>query len=157
MRVLAAILGFIIGFVAVYLVTVTGAFWYMRAYNVHDRDGGMSMAIMFAIGPLAGLAGGILSAVIAAVWFGRRKRGRAASELPPPKPWPLPALILGSLAAGAVVYFGLWTVLQISGPLRFDSYAAALAFWLVTVALAFCVAGVVLWRGLRRRARHTGS
>ena len=53
--VLGAILAFVIGAVATYVAVVAGGFWYMRTNHIFDRDGGLSMAIMFALGPLGAL------------------------------------------------------------------------------------------------------
>ena len=47
-------------------------FGYMTANETFDRDGGMSMAIMFAIGPLCAIIGGIAAAIAIPVWLKRR-------------------------------------------------------------------------------------
>jgi hypothetical protein len=151
--VVAGFVAFIIGFVLVYATVVAGALWYMHANNIFDRDGGISMGIVFLLGPLAGLIGGSLFAVVAAVRSSRRQRAIAADELPPPRPWPLPVVVVVALLAGVFAYVVIWAVLGIRGPLRFGSYGAAMAFWIGTIMLALAVAALVLWRGLRRRAR----
>src|SRR5262245_16214591 len=119
---LGALLAFVIVTTLVYVAVVAGAFGYMHANNVFDRDGGLSMAIMFAIGPACALLGGVLAAIVTAVRMSRRQRARAANLLPPLKPKPLWAMIAGALLAGAAAYLAARFVLWAGSPMRFGSY-----------------------------------
>jgi hypothetical protein len=152
-----AILAFFVGAIVVYVAVVTGAFGYMHAARVFDRDGGMSMAIMFALGPLSALLGGTLAAIIAGVRLGRRERARAVGLLPPARPWSLPVQLTLAVLAGVLTYAGVWVVLWVLGPIGFDSYGPALAVSLMPLVLSGLVASFVTWRGLRKRARAKPS
>ena len=61
--VLGAILAFVVTFILVYAIIVTGAFGYMLANQIHDRDGGISMGIIFGLAPLCALFGGMMAAI----------------------------------------------------------------------------------------------
>ena len=148
--VLGSILAFIIGLIVVYVIVVVGGLWYVHAYNVRDRDGGMSMAIMFAIGPLAAFIGGTVAAVIAGVWLSRRERVRIEAGAPV-KPWPLPVLLILALLAGGVVYALAWGLIGVAGPRSYETYGAALAVSLAPIVLGLATAGFITWRTLRRR------
>ena len=148
--VLGSLLAFVIGMIAVYVVVVAGGLGYISAYNVHDRDGGMSMAIMFAIGPLAGLLGGIAAAVIAGVWLSRRERRGIEAGLPV-KAWPVPLMLVLAPLAGAFIYFAAWSVVGLVGPRSYATYGEALAVSLTPIVLALATAGLIAWRALRRR------
>src|SRR5689334_11934963 len=100
---LGSMLAFILGAIVVYIAVVASAFLYMETNHVFDRDGGMSMAVMFAIGPLAGFAGGVIAALATGVWLFRRQK-RTADAGPPSKPWPLPVLIALAVLAGVGIY-----------------------------------------------------
>jgi hypothetical protein len=150
--VLGAILAFVGGFVAVYVLVVAGSFFYISANNIFDRDGGIAMAIMFAFGPLCGLLAGTIATVIVTVILSRRQQARAAGQLPPPRPLS-PAVRLGvALIAGVAAYYAAWGVLWIVGPLSFRTYAAALAVWLVPIVLGLATAGLVAYPVLRNRS-----
>jgi len=155
--VLAAILAFILGAVATYVAVVAGGFWYMQANHIFDRDGGMSMAIMFALGPLAGLVGGTLAAIVTAVRGGRRARARARGELPPKQPWPLPVRMIGAVVVGLLAYFAAWGIMWLVGPLSFKTYAAAFAVSVLPMALGVIAAGLIAWRALRRRPQSNAG
>ena len=57
--VLAFVLGAILGYVAV----VAGAFTYVEYAGIFDNDGGLSMGIVFVIGPLTALVIGFFAAL----------------------------------------------------------------------------------------------
>jgi hypothetical protein len=153
--VLAALLAFAIGAGLVYVLVVAGTLGYVHANSIFDRDGGMSMGIIFLIGPACALAGGVLSAIVTAVRMGQRQRARAASQMPPQKPWPLWAMVAGALLAGAAAYVATRLILWAGGPMRFSSYWAAFAVSLSPIILAVAAAGLVVWHGLRKRTRST--
>ncbi len=71
---LRVILAFLAGTIVTYVVVVAGSFWYIDANHILDRDGGMSMGIVFLIGPATGLIGGLVCAITVPIWLGRRDR-----------------------------------------------------------------------------------
>lgn len=148
---LGAILAFVIGALVIYVIAVAGGLWYIHAYNVRDSNGGMSMAIMFAIGPLAAFIGGTITAIAAGVWLSRRERARIEAGVAA-KPWPLPLMLALALFAGAFIYFSAWGVVGLVGPRSFATYGEALAVSLTPIVLALATAGFIAWRALRRRA-----
>lgn len=149
--VLAAILAFIGGFVLTYVVVVGAALGYMSINEVLDRDGGMSMAIMFVLGPFWALVGALTATIVTVLRMNRRARGVALGDMPPPKPRPLPVRLAGALLVAVLTYFAAWAVLWLIGPLRFSSYWAALAVSLLPVGLGLVVGALLAWRSLRRR------
>ena len=150
--VLAAILAFIGGFILTYVVVVGAALGYMSLANVFDRDGGMSMAIMFLLGPFCALIGALGATIATVLRMNRRARAIELGELPSPKPRSLPVRIAGALAAAVLTYFTVWAVMWLAGPLTFSTYWAALAVSLLPVTLALTVGALLVWRALRRRA-----
>lgn len=66
------LLGFIAGAVITYLAVVIGTTFLWDILNVHDRDGGDTMALAFMIGPFIALFGGIAGAFWACRLIGRR-------------------------------------------------------------------------------------
>lgn len=149
--VLAAILAFIGGFVLTYVVVVGAALGYMSINEVLDRDGGMSMAIMFVLGPFWALVGALTATIVTVLRMNRRARGVALGDMPPPKPRPLPVRLAGALLVAVLTYFAAWAVLWLIGPLRFSSYWAALAVSLLPIGLGLVVGALLAWRSLRRR------
>jgi hypothetical protein len=149
--VLAAIPAFVLGFAVVYIAVVAGSFWFMSANKIFDRDGGISMAIAFAIGPLCGLIGGTIASAITAIHLGRRERARAAGLIPPVTPWPLPLRLVVAVVAGVAVFYAAWGVLWLLGPMLFRSYYVALAVSYSPLLLGTAVTGFVIYRVLRKR------
>jgi hypothetical protein len=60
-----SILGFIAGAVVTYLAVVIGTTVVWDLLDVHDQDGGGSMALGFIIGPFFALFGGIVGVFLA--------------------------------------------------------------------------------------------
>jgi len=149
--VLAAILAFIAGLVLTYVVVVGAALGYMSINEVLDRDGGMSMAIVFMLGPFCALVGALTATIVTVLRMNRRARGVALGDMPPPKPRPLPVRLAGALLVAVLTYFVAWAVLWLIGPLRFSSYWAALAVSLLPIGLGLVVGALLAWRSLRRR------
>jgi len=149
--VLAAILAFIAGLVLTYVVVVGAALGYMSINEVLDRDGGMSMAIVFMLGPFCALVGALTATIVTVLRMNRRARGVALGDMPPPKPRPLPVRLAGALLVAVLTYFAAWAVLWLIGPLRFSSYWAALAVSLLPIGLGLVVGALLAWRSLRRR------
>ena len=146
--VLAAVLAFVLGAIASYVVAVAGFFLYMHASNVFDRDGGMSMGIVFMIGPLCGAVGGVAAAVATALWLRRREHERPKDG--PRKPWPRTVQLTGALIAGIAVYLMGLAVVWLRSPLIFDSYWTAVLVSFTPQALGLATAGVLAYRILRR-------
>jgi hypothetical protein len=135
-------LSFLGGTVATYVAAVAVMLWYVSANRISDREGAMSMAIIFAIGPLAGLIGGTVIAFAVPAWLRRRDLRRPPLPKPPKRRWP-PAwqAALAAIASGVVTYFiasGFITLLF--GGMSFQTYAAALAVSLVPQLLALAAA-----------------
>jgi hypothetical protein len=130
---LRVVVSFVAGLIAIYVVAVAIGLGYMTAFDVFDRDGGLSMAVMFGIGPLAAIVGGIAAAIIVPVWLGRRDLARAESRTPQPqKRWPP-----NVRAAVAAVCWGVATYL-----------AMRLLFWLFIAGMSFRSYWVALAVGL---------
>ncbi|MBL8582439.1 MAG: hypothetical protein JNL61_09455 [Rhizobiaceae bacterium] len=66
MRALLILIAFLGGFVAGCVAAIAAGLLYIEWAGVFDRDGGLSMGIIFTIGPLAGLIAGLASAALAA-------------------------------------------------------------------------------------------
>ena len=97
-----AILAFIIGVIATYILVIAGGQWLMQ--GVSDPGGGRTMQIMFMIGPLCALAGGVVAAIVAARALVRRQHAEAAGE-PAAKPRSLlKTLLIVALIAVALIY-----------------------------------------------------
>ncbi len=147
-------LAFLAGLVVSYAAIVAGAFWYMDAAGINDRDGGMAMGIIFAIGPLGALAGGLLAA-LATYFYTRRRKPRPAPE--PASEAPPQArgrrIGLAAVLAGAAGYlvgsFGLW----LQGGTSYESYWTALLVTWSPILLALAAASFAAWRAARSPAR----
>jgi hypothetical protein len=152
LRVIAA---FVLGLVLTYAIVVAGLFAHAGIDNFVDRDGGMSMGIVFMVGPLAGIVGGVVCAIAVPVWLGRRDLSRAQGLRPPAKRWPLPARIAAAaIGYGLPVYLLGRLALWIVSPLSFRSYWAAFAVGLAPLALGVLTAGLAAfsaWRGGRAK------
>lgn len=77
MRFLLTLLAFMAGFVVGYVAVVAAILIYIDWAGIFDRDGGMTMGVIFMIGPFAGVVAGLVSAALAA-----RRLRRAASKAP---------------------------------------------------------------------------
>jgi hypothetical protein len=145
--VVRVVLAFLFGFVATYVIAVTAAFTYAHVNSVFDRDGGMSMGIVFLIGPAAGLIGGILAAIFIPIRLARRDEVRGDSA---------PARRGGARTAIAAIVCGIAGYLigrfvhWMMAGMAFDSYAAALTVSLLPWLLALAGAGLAIL-ALRRR------
>jgi cytochrome bd-type quinol oxidase subunit 2 len=149
---LGSLVAFVVGLVLFYTAAVGTGFWYIYAYNVRNTDGGMAMAIMFGIGPVAGLIGGTISAIIAGVRLSRRERQRAEAGLPATQ-WPFWLSLAVALLVGLIVYFAVWAVVDTVGPRSYATYEAALFVSLLPLVLGLATAGLLGWRALQRTTR----
>jgi hypothetical protein len=147
---LRVVVSFVAGLVAIYVVAVAIGLGYLAVFNVLDRDGGMSMAVMFGIGPLAAFVGGIAAAIIIPVRLNRRDVARAEGMLPQQKRWPPNVhAAVAAVCWGGAVYLAMRLVfwLFVAG-MSFTSYWVALAVGLSPLLLgliaAVLAAGLVL-------------
>jgi hypothetical protein len=72
-------LAFLGGLIAGYLVAVVIGLVYVEYAGVFDREGAISMGIIFMIGPFAGIVAGVLAAILT----GARLRRRTAKPTHP--------------------------------------------------------------------------
>jgi hypothetical protein len=79
---LRAIGGFLLGLVVTYLVVVFGLLWYADISRTIDSHGVMIVDIVFRIGPLAGILGGTVCAIVVSRSLGRRDHRRAKMPSP---------------------------------------------------------------------------
>ncbi|MFZ4808767.1 MAG: hypothetical protein ACOYLQ_16045 [Hyphomicrobiaceae bacterium] len=126
-RTSATILGAVLGAIATYLAVVAGL---LAAFLHTDRDGGVAMGIVFAIGPFSAVIGGTVFALIARRWLGT---GDQAGRTDPPAARPLYQTafmwLLGALATLclAVAVVQLLSAGGLSDGLTALAVAAALA------------------------------
>ena len=71
-----AFLWFVLGFLAGYVAAAVIGLIAIEAGGLFDRDGGIAMAIFFALGPLCG----VVTGAIAVVWALARRRAGARAE-----------------------------------------------------------------------------
>jgi hypothetical protein len=138
-------LSFLAGLIVTYVAVVAGALWYMDANRVFDREGAMSMAIMFAIGPLGGLIGGIICAIAVPIWLQRRdlRRGTINTTPRPPQPQPQAQRVgLAIVLAGIPAYLLAWGALRLYTGTSFESYWAALAVSYTPIIVAIAAAAL---------------
>jgi hypothetical protein len=144
-------LAFLAGLVVSYLAIVAGAFWYMHAAGIFDRDGGMSMGIVFATGPLGALIGGTIAAVTV---YMRRPAPRPTPATTPDASPQARAIRIGLIAtlAGAAGYLagglGLWSQSGAS----YESYWTALLVTWSPILLGLAAASLAAWLAARARA-----
>lgn len=143
------------GLIVTYLIVVAGLLWHMQASGITDRDGGMTMGIVFVIGPIAALHGGVIVALVLPLWL-RRRNGwppapRAASE----RRWPP-----NKRAAFAAAISGIAVFTLVSAAIRlpgftFTTYQAALLASLSPYSFALAAAGIAALLVLRKgQQRH---
>jgi hypothetical protein len=150
------LLGFVLGFIGVYAATVAGLFAYAELNDVVDRDGGMSMGIIFVIGPLVGLAGGAVAAVATAFLMRRRARLAAEGVRPPPRRRPLGArAALSGLALGLGIYLAVRAVYWLLSPMTFESYETAVIVVNLPAVAGIAAAILGAWIVMRRSATRT--
>lgn len=152
--VVRVVLAFLFGFVATYVIAVTAAFTLAHVNNVFDRDGGMSMGIVFLIGPAAGLIGGILAAIFIPMRLARRDLSRAERALPPPSPGGARTAI-AAIVCGIAGYLAGRFVLWMMAGMSFDSYAVALTISMLPWLLALAGAGLAMLALRNRRPETT--
>ena len=112
-------MSFLGGSIVAYVAVVAVMFWSMSA-KAHGGDGGMAMAIMFAIGPLGGIVGGTVAAIAIPIWLNRRDRDRAEAGTRPKRWPPKVRAAIAAAAWGAAAYLLM-----------------LLAFWLFVAGTSF--------------------
>ena len=148
---------FLIGLLVTYAVVVGALFAYATTTGVVDRDGGMAMAIVFVIGPLAGIVGGVACAIAMPIWLGRRDLARAENPLPPAPRWPRPVrTAIAAICAGAPVYLLGRFMLWLMSPLSFESYGTALVVSYAPLVAALC-AGILAALPVLREAEQPAA
>lgn len=142
--VVRVVLAFLFGFIATYVVAVTAAFTYAHVNNVFDRDGGMSMGIIFLLGPALGVIGGILAAIFFSIWLGRRDAARAGGTPPPRQGAPGARVAVVAIVCGIVGYLVGSFVLWIMQGMSFESYLVALTVSMLPWILGLGAAGLAV-------------
>jgi hypothetical protein len=146
---------FVLAFVGVYAATVAGLLAYAELNDVVDRDGGISMGIIFVIGPLVGLAGGAVAALVVGLLMRRRARLVAEGAKPPPRRWPLSLRVALSGLAGLGIYLIMRDVYWLLSSMSFESYEIAVIV-LNLPAVAGIVAAILgAWFAMRRSTAQT--
>ena len=68
------VLAFLAGSIASCAVTIAGLQWLIETNRILDPDNLLSLAVKYIVGPLAGLIGGVVCAIIAPIWLAGRDR-----------------------------------------------------------------------------------
>jgi len=151
---LFAVLGFVTGAIATYLLVVAGTLVVWEILGVHDQDGGGSMALGLVIAPAIALIGGIAGAVLVLAWAARRARNAPPATADEAARDRQRLIMLGGAIVGGIVgsyamNFCFWLV----GAISFDSYWKVWAVsWLPTIAVLLgAVAGGLLTRNMLRK------
>ena len=145
-------LSFLGGTVATYVAAVAVMLWYVSANRISDREGAISMAIMFAIGPLCAIVGGIVAAIAIPAWLKHRDLRRPpAPTAPAKKRWPPAWRAAMAATAAAIVAYVLISgmMLLLFGGMSFQTYEAALAISLAPPLVALAAAALTAMSVLR--------
>jgi len=133
-RTSATILGALLGAIATYLAVVAGL---LAAFLHTDRDGGVAMGIIFAIGPFSAVIGGTVFALIARRWLGT---GDQADRTKPPNARPFfQTAFMWLLGALATLCLAVAVVHLMS--------AGGLSDGLTALAVAAALAAATRWSG----------
>jgi hypothetical protein len=157
MRIFGFVLfGFVLGFVGVYVATVAALFAYAELNDIVDRDGGMSMGIIFVIGPLVGFVGGAVASLVTALLMRRRARLVAEGARPPLRGWPLGLrMALCGLALGLGIYLIMCGVYWLLAPMSFESNEIAVIVLNIPVVAGIVAAILGAWIAMRRSTAQT--
>jgi hypothetical protein len=147
---------FLGGLIVTFVAVVAGLIWHMQLNGIPDREGAMTMGILFVIGPIAALHGGVIAALVLPLWLRRRNRWppaqRTAGAAGAPR-WPA-----GKRAAFAAVVTGVAVCTLISAAIRlpgftFSTYQAALLASVSPYAFGLAAAGIAALLVLRKAQR----
>ena len=148
-----AVLAFVAGMVATYLVVVVGTSVVWDLFNVHDQDGGGQMALGLVIGPFCALIGGIVSAVIFVIWNGGRKnRQPPATNQQKARDTRRFFVLGGAIVGGFIGRFAVRTGFWLVNPISYDSlWKVWAASWLpmLGVALGALAGGWIVHRRMK--------
>lgn len=153
MRYLAfGLLAFLLGLVVGWVAAAAVGLGYMEFADVFDRDGGISMGIVFGIGPLVGIACGALAAIVTIVRMCRRRTATAdTAPLTAPLASRRQRIAIGIVAGALFGYFGARGLMWLNGPLAFQSYYVALAVSLAPLLATVAFAALGWWLASGRR------
>ncbi len=144
------------GLLVTYVAVVAGLLWHMELNRIPDRDGGMTMGIIFIIGPIAALHGGLIAALAVPIWLRRRNRWPPATRTADAPRWPPHQRALLAAAISGIGAF-LLTTLAIRIPdMTFRTYEAALLVSLSPYGFGLAAAGIAALLVLHR-ARRGGT
>lgn len=144
---------FFSGLIVSYLAVVAGLLWHAQANGISDRDGGMTMGIVFIIGPIAAVHGGLIAALALPIWLRRRNRWPPTARPSEKDRWPAK-----TRAAIAAAMSGIGAFLLVSLAIRipnltFRTYEAALVAVLSPYAFGLAAAGIAALLVLRHAQR----
>jgi hypothetical protein len=151
-KVLLIFLCFLGGAIVTYLAVVAGLLWHAQLNQIVDRDGGMTMGIIFIIGPIAAAHGGLIAALVIPAWLRRRNRWPSAAAAS--KPWtPKTRAIVAAAISGVAAFAVAWLATRIP-EMSFRSYGAALVVSLSPYGFGFAAAAIAAMLVLRNAQRH---
>ncbi len=152
-KVLLLALFFFGGLIVTYLAVVAGLLWHAQANGIADRDGGMTMGIVFIIGPIAAVHGGLIAALAFPIWLRRRNRWP-----PTPRPaakdrWPAKTrAVMAAIISGIGAFVLVSLAIRIPN-MTFRTYEAALLAVLSPYAFGLAAAGIAALLVLRNAQR----
>ncbi len=146
-KLLLLTLCFLGGAIVTYLAVVGGLLWHAQANQLADPGGGMTMGIVFVIGPIAAVHGGLIAALAIPGWL--RRRNRRPSAAAEPKPWtPKTRAVVAAVSAGLAAFAVVWLATRIP-QMSFRTYAAALVVSLSPYGFGFAAAAIAAMLVLR--------
>ena len=147
--VIVAILGFIAGAVATYLVVVFGTVLVWDLAGVHDQDGGGAMALGLVVGPAIAMIGGLAAVLALLLWDGKRRRN-APPQTPEARAHDSHRLLIagGAIAGGIAGYVLAGQLFYYTGLVRLDHLLAVLLPTILTL-LGALAGGWLVRRWLR--------
>jgi hypothetical protein len=148
---------FLGGLIVTYVLVVAGLLWHMQLNGIVDRDGGMTMGILFVIGPIAALHGGVIAALVLPIWLRRSNRWPPGQRTAREPRWPPgKRAAFAAVVSGIVVFTLASAAIQVPG-FTFSTYQAALLASLSPYAFALAAAGIAALLVLRRAGRDNAQ
>ncbi len=142
------------GLIVTYLAVTAGLLWHMQASGITDRDGGMTMGIIFIIGPIAAVHGGIIAALLLPFWLRRRHRWPPAARATGQPRWPAGKRAAFAAAISGVAAFTLVMAATRLPDMAFRTYEAALLVAWSPYAFGLAAAGIAALLVLRNAQRQ---
>lgn len=155
-----SVLAFFAGLLITYFIVVAGLFWHAQVNKIVDRDGGMSMGIIFIIGPVCAIIGGVIAAALTAIVLMRRRRMALPADQAanPARPWPSSVrAALIAVPVGLVVYYLGWVLVWLFSEMRFDNYWTAFAITKIPAVTGLAAAALTAYLALRNARRAPGQ